>query len=255
MRYIEYGKEHNDIILLIHGGGLCWWNYQAAAAKLSINYHVILPIIDGHAGSDTDFTSIEDCATSIIQWIQENQNGHVLMIGGLSLGAQITLEMLAQKPSICQYALIESANVMPSKLINGMIKPMFQSSYGLLHHKWFAKLQFRSLHLPEALFENYFKDTCKISKANYISFTQASTMYSLKDSIKNTFAQVYIFVGEKEYPGMHKSAKIIHEKLHGSSLRILLKMYHGEFSIKYNEDYVKTIIEILNNPTKEQSAI
>ena len=255
MRYIEYGREHQEIIILIHGEGLSWWNYKEVAEKLSQNYRVILPIIDGHAGSDVDFTTIEDCASNIIQWIKSNQNSNLLMIGGLSLGAQITLEILSQKPDICQYALIESDNVMPSKLVYGMIGPMFQSCYGLLHKKWFAKLQFGSLHMPEALFEYYFRVTCKLSKSNYVSFTQASTMYSLKDSIKNTFAQVYIFVGEKEYPGMRKSSKMIHEKLQGSSLYVLPKMYHGEFSIKYNEDYVKMIIEILNNPTKEQSAI
>ena len=232
--------------MLLHGGGLSWWNYREAAVQLQHQYHVILPILDGHAGSNADFTTIEDCASNIIRWIQEHLNGHVLMIGGLSLGAQVALEMLAQKPNICQYALIESANVVPSKFTHSMIKPMFQSCYGLLHKKWFAKLQFQSLRLPEALFEDYFHDTCRISKENYISFTQASTMYALKDSIKNTLAQVSIFVGEKEYSGMRKSAKTVHEQIQGSSLKMLPKMYHGEFSAKYSEDYAKMIVEMLN---------
>ena len=246
MNYIEYGTEHQEAIVLLHGGGLSWWNYREAAEKLQHQYHLILPILDGHVGSDIDFTTIEDCAANILAWIREHQNGQVLMIGGLSLGAQVALEMLAQKPDICQYALIESANVVPSKFTHNMIKPMFQSCYGLLHKKWFAKLQFQSLRLPEALFEDYFHDSCRISKENYISFTQASTMYDLKTSIKNASAQVSIFVGEKEYAGMHKSAKKIHKMLNGSSLKILPKLYHGEFSTKYSEDYVKTIVEILN---------
>ena len=246
MKYIEYGKEHPEVIMLLHGGGLSWWNYREAAVQLQYQYHVILPILDGHAGSDIDFTTIEDCAANILSWIREHQTGQVLMIGGLSLGAQVVLEMLTQNPDICQYALIESANVIPSKFTHGMIKPMFQSCYGLLHQKWFAKLQFQSLRLPELLFEDYFQDTCRISKENYISFTQASTMYALKDSIKNTSAQVSIFVGAKEYAGMHKSAKKIHIMLNGSSLKILPKLYHGEFSTKYSENYAKAIIEMLN---------
>lgn len=232
--------------MLLHGGGLSWWNYREAAVQLQHQYHVILPILDGHAGSNADFTTIEDCAANILRWIQEHLNGHVLMIGGLSLGAQVALEMLAQKPDICQYALIESANVVPSKFTHNMIKPMFQSCYGLLHQKWFAKVQFQSLRLPETLFEDYFQDTCRISKENYISFIQASTMYALKDSIKNTLAHVSIFVGEKEYSGMRKSAKMVHEQLQESSLKMLPKMVHGEFSAKYSKDYAKAIIEMLN---------
>ena len=27
MEYKEYGSKNNDIIILLHGGGLSWWNY------------------------------------------------------------------------------------------------------------------------------------------------------------------------------------------------------------------------------------
>ena len=37
MRYIEYGKENNNIIFLLHGGGLSWWNYEEVA-KSSVPY-------------------------------------------------------------------------------------------------------------------------------------------------------------------------------------------------------------------------
>ncbi|MBE6730995.1 MAG: alpha/beta hydrolase, partial [Ruminococcaceae bacterium] len=28
MKYIEYGKHCLDTIILLHGGGLSWWNYE-----------------------------------------------------------------------------------------------------------------------------------------------------------------------------------------------------------------------------------
>ena len=51
----EYGTEHKETILLLHGGGLSWWNYRDAAELLQDEYHVILPILDEHAGSDRSF--------------------------------------------------------------------------------------------------------------------------------------------------------------------------------------------------------
>ena len=101
MNYIEYGKENDDTIILLHGGGLSWWNYREAAEMLSSDYHMILPILDGHAKSDSDFTTIEDNATEIIKFIDEKFGGSVLLIGGLSLGGQILLEILAQRTDIC----------------------------------------------------------------------------------------------------------------------------------------------------------
>ena len=49
MKYQEYGPKQKDVILLLHGGGLSWWNYRAVAELLQEEYHVILPILDGHA--------------------------------------------------------------------------------------------------------------------------------------------------------------------------------------------------------------
>ena len=246
MNYIEYGKENDDVIILLHGGGLSWWNYREVAEKLSSDYHIILPILDGHANSSSDFVSIEDNAAKIIDFIYKQFGDSVLMIGGLSLGAQVALEILSQKKDICKFALIESALVLPSKFTYAMIKPVFGSCYGLIKHKWFSKLQFKSLRIKPNLFEDYFRDTCGISKSNMIAFLEANALYGIKPSIVNCSAKSYIFVGEKENRAMQKSAKIIHEKLQGSLLKILPKMYHGEFSINYSDDYVNQILNIVS---------
>ena len=66
MRYVEYGNQNPETVILLHGGGLSWWNYRDVAQLLSDRFHVVLPILDGHAGSDAPFTSIEDNAARII---------------------------------------------------------------------------------------------------------------------------------------------------------------------------------------------
>ena len=232
--------------MLLHGGGLSWWNYEDVAKSLQNEYHIILPILDGHAGSDRPFTAIEDNAKEIIEYIDTRCQGSVLLIGGLSLGGQILLEILSERKDICQYAIIESALVRPSKLTYSMIKPAFGSCYGLIKQKWFSKLQFRSLKIRPDLFECYFKDTSAISKKDMIAFMQANALYSIKESIKNCTAKAHIFVGEKERSSMIKSAEDIHRVLPQSLLRVLPKRYHGEFSINQSEDYANKIREIVN---------
>lgn len=247
MKYIEYGDANKDAIILLHGGGFSWWNYREIAETLSSDYHIILPILDGHAESNDDFSTIEDNAARIISFIDEHLGGSVLLIGGLSLGGQILLEILSQRKNICRYALVESALVIPSKFTYSMIKPAFGSCYGLIKHKWFAKLQFRSYRIKQELFEDYFRDTCGISKQNMISFLQANSLYSVKESLKESCSKVSIFVGEKENNAMQKSASIIHNALPGSSLQILPKMYHGEFSMNHANDYANTVIQMIQN--------
>ncbi|MBQ4603822.1 MAG: alpha/beta hydrolase, partial [Clostridia bacterium] len=84
MKHIEYGKHCLDTIILLHGGGLSWWNYEEVAKSLQKDYHIILPILDGHAESDKTFTTIENNAKEIIEYIDAHCGGSVLMFGGLS---------------------------------------------------------------------------------------------------------------------------------------------------------------------------
>ena len=122
---IEFGQQNPDVIMLLHGGGLSWWNYREVAQMLAEQYHVVLPVLDGHAGSDAPFTTIEDNAARLISYIDTHMEGQVAYLGGLSLGGQVALEMLAQRPDICRFALIESALVRPSKLTAALIGPTF----------------------------------------------------------------------------------------------------------------------------------
>ena len=89
MRYKEFGDQNAPAVMLLHGGGLSWWNYREAAQLLAARCRVVLPVLDGHAGSGRAFTSIEANAAALVSFIDEKFGGCVPLIGGLSLGGQI----------------------------------------------------------------------------------------------------------------------------------------------------------------------
>ena len=142
MKYKEYGSANARTIIFLHGGGLSWWNYREAAEMLKNEYHIIVPVLDGHAGSDKHFSTIKSNARDIISFINENLNGSVFMLCGLSLGGQVLLEMLSQQADICRYAVIESVALIPSKITNALISPALHLSYPLIKQRRFAKMQF-----------------------------------------------------------------------------------------------------------------
>ena len=231
MKYKEYGLKNKDIIILLHGGGLSWWNYIDEIGLLEDEFHIVIPILDGHSDSDTNFISI----------INENYNGKVKLIGGLSLGGQVLLEILSRNPNICEYAVIESALVIPMKFTYKMIEPIFNLTYGLTKKSWFSKLQFKNLKIKNSLYDLYYEDTCKISKNNLIAFMKSNSSYELKDTLSRTRAKVLILVGSKERSIMKKSAVKIAELIPNSELEILQGYYHGDISINHADDYVERV--------------
>ena len=245
MRFREYGADHRDTIILLHGGGLSWWNYREAAELLQDEYHIVLPILDGHAGSDRPFTTIEENASEIISFVDERLNGSVLLIGGLSLGGQVLLEMLSQRRELCPYALVESAAVIPSRLTSALIGPAFGSSYGLIKNKIFARLQFQSLHMKPTLFDDYYRDTSQIEKSDMIAFMRASTSYSLKPSFLDSSAEIHVCVGEKETGEIRRSAEAICRMRPSCELHRLKGLRHGEFSINHAGRYADAVRHII----------
>ena len=245
MKFIEYGKDNKDIIMLLHGGGLSYWNFYKEAELLKDKYHVILPILDGHADSDSPFISIEDTANKIIAYIDEYYRGQVLVLGGLSLGAQIVVDIISKRKDIAQYLIIESAALIPDKLTHALIKPSLAASYWLIKKRWFAKLQFKSLHINQDYFEKYYEGTSKITKKDMISFLLANTSYTPKEELKDCLNKTRIIAGQKENKKMKKSAQLLNKYLTNSELIIKERLYHGEYSLNHPEEYVNDLLELI----------
>ena len=243
MTVVEYGQPNEDVILLLHGGGLSWWNYREAAAFLGERYRVVLPVLDGHGGSDAPFTTIEDSAAKLISYIDTHFGGQVMAIGGLSLGGQIAVEMLSKRKDICRYALLESALVKPMKTTAALIEPTFGMSYGLIKQRWFAKLQADYLGIPKALFDDYYRDTCKIRKADMIAFLKASSIYAIKPHLSETTAKVKIVTGAKEQKSIRDSAELLHRAIPGSRMEMLPGLRHGDLSLNKPEQYGKILTD------------
>lgn len=245
MKVVEYGTQHQETILLLHGGGLNGWNYHQAARQLSDRYHVVLPTLDGHAGSDVPFTTIESNADEIIRCVDTHCAGQVLLMGGLSLGGQILVDILSRRADICRYAVIESALVFPMKWTAAMIKPAYDLCYPLIQKRWFARLQFRSLHIKPELFDMYFADTAAISKANVTAFLEANARYRLKESLAACRAKTLVLAGSKELPIMKRSARAIVERMPHARLEMLRGYVHGELSLNHPEAYANKILTLL----------
>ncbi|MFZ2539179.1 MAG: alpha/beta hydrolase [Oscillospiraceae bacterium] len=242
MKFKEYGNGDLPTIILLHGGGLSWWSIKNIADDLKDNYHIVIPIIDGHGeDGETTFVSIEDSADKLIQYIDQTQGGTVFAIGGLSIGAQIVVEILSKRETIAEFAIVESALLYPIKGTAALTVPMLKLFYGLINKKWFAKMQAKTLFVPKHMFKQYYQDSLKISKQSLINITLSNGDYNLNDSVGKTKAKVLIIVGSKELGIMKKSANRLHSIIENSELYIADKMGHGEISLLQHQKYLALI--------------
>ena len=246
MLFKEFGAPGKPVALLLHGGGLSWWATEDAIGLIRGNFRGVAPVIDGH-GEDgaRDFVSIEDSAARLIAYIDAHCEGRARLIAGLSLGAQIVAEALSQRGDIAEYAVIESALVIPIRAVAAVAAPFNRLLYGLVRRRWYARVQAKALLLPDCMFERYYEDSLNMSRNTLINIGVSNGNYALKPAISQTRARVLVIVGEKEVGVMRASARGLSEAIGGSRLHVAKGLRHGEFSLRHPDDYVKLILEFI----------
>jgi len=241
MIFKEFGDQNKPTILFIHGGGLSDWMWRPQINAFQDSYHIVTPILDGHGEeSNTVYQSISKSAQQVIAYISENCGGKVFAICGLSVGAQITVEVLARANRIAQKAVIESALVLPSKAMASMTKPMLDMTGFLIKKRWFAKLQAKQMYLTDDMFEDYFRDTVAMKKDSLINLLEDNARYAVPANLKKTTADVLVMCGEKEYGMMKKSAEVLHQTIRKSQLKIIPDCGHG-VSLKLPQEYCELL--------------
>ena len=201
---------------------------------------------------NTTFVSIEKSAEQVIKYIKENCNGKVFALCGLSIGAQITVEILSKECDITDNAVIESALVYPIKMAIALTVPTYNMCYGLIKKRWFAKLQAKTLKVPDELFESYYEDSSRMTKESLINFTISNGDYPMPLTLCHTKAKTLILVGEKELSVMKKSASLLHETINGSILKVIEKSGHGEISLIYPDKYLNLLQQLFENNIKQE---
>lgn len=245
MHKLEYGPADGQTVMLLHGGGLGPWNYREVAARLGDRLRVIVPILDGHAGSDHGFTTIEDNARELIGFIDAELGGHVRLLGGLSLGGQVLLEMLSQRGDICSCALIESALALPMPATAALVAPSVALCAPLVRRRSYARLQSAALHLRPELFDDYYASSAALSRADLTAMLRANASYRLRETLADCRARALVLAGGRERPIMQRSARLIAGKLRNAAVEIMPGRRHGETSLNHPDEYAQRVLQLI----------
>lgn len=99
MKYFEFGTENSEIMVMLHGGGVCYRAGVPTAEVLAKRYHVILVAYDGFNPSEpeTEFKSVVDEARRLGDYIVEHYGGKIDILYGVSFGCRILREVLADR--------------------------------------------------------------------------------------------------------------------------------------------------------------
>ena len=116
LAYKEYGEEHKQTMLFIHGFGESKETWRFIAPKLSTKYHLILLDLKGFGVSpktDDDKYSVYDQALYVQKFIEQHHLKELTVVGrsfggGVALVLALMQEKKLMKPTLSKLILIDS---------------------------------------------------------------------------------------------------------------------------------------------------
>ena len=114
MTFNAYGRDESPSLLLIPGLGVSHEIFLPLIGLLKDRFHIIATGVDGFLlGQESRYTSVDDQAEQIINYVKEHLDGHLDVAYGLSLGGKILSRMLERNESVIDHAVLDAAPLLP----------------------------------------------------------------------------------------------------------------------------------------------
>lgn len=245
----ETGKNNDETIIFIHGEGTAgWiWDKQVEAFK---DYHCIVPDLPGHGKSAgvKPFTipSAADMIIDIIKNKAKNGKAHFV---GISLGAQIVVQILKTAPQVVSHALISGTlvrNLEPTesflKLLNYLIKVYLPDKNKTIRIMSYV----RSYNMPKDLRGKFKESTYVIGPDSLEEIIKENMLFRMPDGLEKVNTMVLVMTGEKDYRIIKESARDLLNVLPNSRGAMAIKVGHL-WNIENPEIFNKTLRAWITN--------
>ena len=108
MNIHEFGKENNEIILLIHPSVVKWDYFENVIPLLQEKYHLLIPALPGYDfENDSDFTSVEQIASELNDWLSTRGYRNLYAVYGCSMGGSVALMVTLEQRIKIEHCIMD----------------------------------------------------------------------------------------------------------------------------------------------------
>ena len=243
MNFKAFGKDGAPVLMLIPGLGVSYEIFLPLVNLLKDRFSIVAVEVDGFTcGIHTEFTSIDDQARQIIEYINGHQSGRICCAYGLSLGGKILSRVLERDEVTIEHSVLDAAPLLPlPKWLVGPLRYLQAGNvWSCYHWTGFWRWVFHSHYFDVLL------DECR--KVFPYGGTKA-----VLDGYKSVYTNrlesipqvdIHFWYGTKEAFVAKAQAKHLKYLCPNTQIRIFKKMNHGQLLIDRPEEVADLIRNI-----------
>ena len=104
----EFGEKNGRVVVLVHPSLVMWDYFEYVIPLMQERCHLVVPALPGYdEDSPGDFTSVEQIARELADWLLANGMPEVSCVYGLSMGGSVVVRMLADNRIKIKSAVID----------------------------------------------------------------------------------------------------------------------------------------------------
>ena len=250
MNFKRFGKDGAPVLMLIPGLGVSYEIFLPLIDVLKDRFRIVAAEVDGFTiGVHTDFTSIDDQAKQVIEYINGNHSGSICCAYGLSLGGKILSRVLECDEVTIEHSILDAAPLLP--LPEWLVGPLRYLQAGNVwscyHWTGFWRWVFHSHYFDVLL------DECR--KVFPYGGTKA-----VLDGYKSVYTNglesipevdIHFWYGTKEAFVAKAQVKHLKSLCPKAEIKIFKNMNHGQLLIDRPEE-VASLIDKFNEVTPDK---
>lgn len=240
MDFKYFGKEDAPTLLLIPGLGVSYEIFLPLIDLLQDKFRIIAVQVDGFTiGKYTRFTSIDDQAAQVIDFVKAQLDGRLDCAYGLSLGGKILSRVLERDEITVDHAILDAAPLLPlPKWLEGPLR-YYQSVNVWTCYHWagFWRWVFHSHYFDVLL------DECR---KVYPYGGRRAVLDGYKSVYTNKLesihgADIHFWYGTLEAFAAKPQAEHLKKIYPAVKIVIFPKMNHGQLLVDHPEEVAKRI--------------
>jgi pimeloyl-ACP methyl ester carboxylesterase len=245
----ESGPVGAPAIVFLHGGTMSGWSWEPVIQRMQ-GYHCLVPDLTGFGKSSQqgpfEMDRAADAVAEIIRSRVASSRAHVV---GLSLGAQVGVQLVASEPKLVDRA------VLCGTVINTMsgVELMQRLVVSLARTTWFRRAIRRRWNahdaaIPVARVNDFRDDVSLITGAQFAHIVAASARFTLPESLDKSDTPTLFLTGGKETRLAHGSAAALSQQMPNGVAMVATGMHHY-WPLHYPDLFSRTIDGWLSGTT------
>lgn len=206
----ETGLNNQETILFIHSENMAGWMWDGQVKALN-DYHCIIPDLPEHGRSkDIGPFNIKDAADMLIDLIEDKAHNGKAHLVGISMGAQIILEILNTAPEVAGHVLISGTlinSTPPDETFIKLLNYIIGKYIPVKNDNLSIGSYIRSYHMPRSFIRKYRESTRIIPLDTAEKIVRENILFEMPSNLANVDVPVLVMAGEKDYNIIKESAQ------------------------------------------------